>query len=523
MCTFPNATGTCTNSTCGFTCLPGYVDLDGNPANGCEYPCTFQSSTDVPDMAFTDANCDGIDGEWNNGIFVAPIAAGGNDANPGTRTMPKATVASALSAAAAQGKRDVYIAAGTYAGQLAVGNVSGKYIAGGYSASDWKRSLINTTTFANGNPVLKVSGATNDTVQFITFLGGNATSGATAYAGWVEASNGLTLEGVSLAAGNGGDGADGANGGTGVSGNNGGSGNLGCTNDPDFGPLICSTCAIPVVGTSGMSACGESGGAGGAPGWTTAAPDGNGSNGGNGSGGALGGVGSGPEAGLNPPSALMNGQSGADGTSGNNGAGGSPLGALDAGYLASIAAPGQAGTNGRGGGGGGGGGGGCANSLLGIFCYCFSYGSSGGGGGAGGCAGPIGQPGVSGGASIGLLVLDSNVIATNVAITSGNGGRGGRGGSGGTGGAGGQGSASSVDTGQQGDSGGGGRGGNGGKGGNGGHGGGGGGGPSIGVARTSGSTFTVNNVSYSLGNGGQGGASLGNAGQQGTSEMIHIF
>lgn len=37
VCSFPNATAYCSNSACGMaSCLPGFSDCDGNPANGCE-------------------------------------------------------------------------------------------------------------------------------------------------------------------------------------------------------------------------------------------------------------------------------------------------------------------------------------------------------------------------------------------------------------------------------------------------------------------------------------------------------
>jgi hypothetical protein len=69
-CNVPNANNTCAGGTCGFSCPANRWNLDGNAANGCEYACTFSSATDRPDLAFVDANCDGIDGEWNNAVFV---------------------------------------------------------------------------------------------------------------------------------------------------------------------------------------------------------------------------------------------------------------------------------------------------------------------------------------------------------------------------------------------------------------------------------------------------------------------
>ncbi len=95
VCMQTNSTASCSGGICHFTCAPGYVDLDGDPSNGCEYACTFTSSTDLPDLQVTDANCDGIDGEVNNGIFVS---LNGNDANAGTKGAPVATLAARRSA-----------------------------------------------------------------------------------------------------------------------------------------------------------------------------------------------------------------------------------------------------------------------------------------------------------------------------------------------------------------------------------------------------------------------------------------
>src|SRR5262249_60826684 len=40
---------------------------------------------DTPDLKFVDSNCDGIDGDAKNAVFVAPD---GNDAAPGTMKRP---------------------------------------------------------------------------------------------------------------------------------------------------------------------------------------------------------------------------------------------------------------------------------------------------------------------------------------------------------------------------------------------------------------------------------------------------
>ena len=130
--------GACAGGVCTLTCLPGFVDLDKNPANGCEFACTITSTIDLPDLAFVDANCDGIDGEVTNSIFVS---AAGSDANPGTRTQPKATIQAGLNAAAAQSKRDVLVSVGNYSTQISVPSNVGVF--GAYAPGTWSRATAN--------------------------------------------------------------------------------------------------------------------------------------------------------------------------------------------------------------------------------------------------------------------------------------------------------------------------------------------------------------------------------------------
>jgi hypothetical protein len=58
-CTYANATGKCVDGACQLgTCFVGYNDVDGNPADGCEYACTVTNGgVEVCDYA--DNNCNG--------------------------------------------------------------------------------------------------------------------------------------------------------------------------------------------------------------------------------------------------------------------------------------------------------------------------------------------------------------------------------------------------------------------------------------------------------------------------------
>ncbi|MDP1828514.1 MAG: hypothetical protein Q8L48_34930 [Archangium sp.] len=532
-CVRPHSTATCSNSTCSFVCAPGWVDLNNDPLDGCEYNCTFTSATDVPDLLFTDANCDGIDGELNNGIFVSPA---GLDSNPGTRAAPKQTLGAAMTAVVTNGKRDVYLAEGTYTGPLDLLGVSGINVAGAYHATTWARAFTQQVVVNNGNPALNVDGSNNVLIQAIRFEAANGTaSERSSYGAKIVEAQGIRLESLDIRAGNGLAGAAGSSPGAAANGNPGSGGLEGCYNDPRFSPAeIAIACNFNLFldycssarpgGGGGASSCGANGGSGGSP--TRYNPSGTptGSSGGPGlpSGGAGG---QGVPAGVTPPvGSIYWGADGASGTAGNNGSAASAGTFNNSGFVLSSAQNGTSGTAGRGGGGGGGGAGGLGLPLGGIYAgiSCYSYGSAGSGGGSAGCGGNAGGAGGSGGASIGIFLYNAQVTSQAAVVRSGNGGAGGAGGAGGSGGigAGGGTSGYASEQGQATRAGGGGRGGNGGAGG---HGGGGAGGSVYGIAKNAGSTWSPTGGSVTLGTPGTGGTSPGNPGAAGASGVQTTF
>ena len=425
-CSRPNAVPVCAAGVCGIgSCLAGFVDLDGDPANGCEYACTGGVTTDFPDLTIADANCDGLDGELNNSVFVAPPGAGGNDSNPGTRASPKATITAGLATAVATSKRDVLVASGTYVEQVSI-TTAGKGLYGGYTAGTWVRSFSTAVTVTGVNTPLSINNAANTVVQGFSFIGANATgAGASAYGALLVNSPGVKLERLTISAGSGTAGTAGTAGAAGASGNPGAQGTPGCE---DSGGL-CSSCSIPTGGVGGTSACGRTGGTGGFPG--------NGSGAGGMGGAAVGGTlgGPGTPSGFGDwatPSTYWGVNGTTPSTPGTNGTSGTGFGTLSAiGYTRAVTTGGGTGPHGNGGGGGGGGGGGTVN--------CDSYGGAGSGGGAGGCGGSGGTAGLSGGGSFAVFLWNSTVVATDCAVTSAGGGAGGNGGAGGGGGIGGNG------------------------------------------------------------------------------------
>ena len=482
---------------------PGVAEI---PANGIDDDCDgfIDESTalDLPDDNFQDSNADGIDGTESAAIFVS---SNGNDANPGTKTLPKRLINAGISAALASGKTQVYVGDGTYPEKVILQN--GISIYGGYSSVNWSRSASNIATIqgvvANGRIVgIEANNITSSTTtDRLTVLTPSAVStGLSNYGFYCNNCGGVILKNSNIQSGNAGNGTAGSAGADGAAGTNGAPGQGGsCDNGNGVG------------GPGGTSPCGRTGGAGGAGG-----PEGTNSGqvGGAGIGGTAGGFG-----GAGCSSGCFGGCSGSPGVNGSpaaivgaaaNGAGGNG-GTISGGFWFSDAGSlGANGVHGNGGGGGGGGGGqgGCAVNDGG--------GNGGGGGGAGGCGGTAGTGGSAGGGSFGIFLVNSTGIQLlNNVITCGNGGNGGAGGARGIGGNGGNGGVgASICTGEVGK---GGNGSNGAKGGDGGNGGGGAGGPSYGVYR-SGTTLTLPGTNtLTAGSGGAGGTSGGNAGIPGNS------
>jgi hypothetical protein len=60
VCTAANATSSCTNGACHYACQANWYDLDGSPANGCEYACV-RTNNGVE-------ACDGIDNDCNGQV-----------------------------------------------------------------------------------------------------------------------------------------------------------------------------------------------------------------------------------------------------------------------------------------------------------------------------------------------------------------------------------------------------------------------------------------------------------------------
>ncbi|MEQ8275037.1 MAG: choice-of-anchor D domain-containing protein [Deltaproteobacteria bacterium] len=525
-CALANASESCNAGVCTFVaCDAGWVDLDQNPANGCEYSCTVVPGVDLPDPGLVDSDCDGIDGDLSAAIFVSPLGA---DGNTGLFGSPVRTIARGILRAQSNGFTQVLVAGGIYPGVVNISNGISLYA--GYDATNWSRDYSNATVITGGPIGSNLFGVRAENINlstrfdgFTITLGNNNSASGSVYGVYVRnANNQLILSNLDVTSGDGGDGNDGGNGSNGASGGNGGAGQAGCD--------ACSSNGFG--GGGGASSCGRTGGGGGRGGYDNGA----GANGvaGN-AGGAGGGGGLGARScdsgGCSSCEGRVNGLNGANGSlgalgsAGANGGGGNGNGGITGNlWVGSSGGNGVDGLDGRGGGGGGGGGGGADDCYENVFT-CFELGNlcdrdrggGGGGGGGGGCGGTRGTGGQAGGGTFGVFLVGSSPVLTASSLTVGRGGDGGNGGTGGNGGAGGAGGTAGA---AQDDSGRGGFGASGRPGGRGGHGGGGGGGVAYGVYRASGSNPALSNLTYSVTGGGFGGTSTGPNGANGASGNV---
>ena len=459
--------GACVAGSCTTGCAAGWVDVDRDPLNGCE--CQLQAGPDLPDLAFTDSNCDGIDGDLATAVFVAPS---GNDLWPGSETLPLRTLQAAITTAAARPTpAPVLVSAGTYAGPVVL--VSGVGLYGGYDAlAGWGRSGLSHAVVLGGSPAILASGLVGPIeLQLLEVRPRTAaTAGASGIGVWIsDVVAPVTLRGVTVVAS------------PGMAGTNGAAGIAGAAGVGSAGP------------------CGGYGGYGGAGGYGSGTgqagqrggPTGYGGWGGNGGFGVYNG-----SCGTANPGSGYFGTGGSSGWNASNGST-SPGLVTPTGFSPASATAGAAGGTGYGGGGGGGGGG--------EYYSCFSSssytGGVGGSGGGGGCGGTAGTGGTGGGASFAVVARNSAVLVEQSVLVAASGGVGGSGGDGAPGGAGAIGVAGAG--GASGSTGG--TGGNGGSGGASGAGAGGGGGPSACVARVGGSVLLEPSVNCTPGAGGAGG------------------
>ena len=493
----PNATSFCDAApavpACAWSCVSGWVDADTEAGNGCE--CQYLGPNDTPGDG-VDQNCDGIDGEVAKAVFVS-IA--GDDANPGTQTLPLRTLGAGILRATQLGLRDVLATGGTYAELVTLAAGIGLY--GGYSEDfSTQDPTTHETVITSGPGVAKGPGVVNalslpdaslgaepTVLSHVTVIGPVMTDPSeSSYAIYVrDSGSSLIIEHCRVIGGKGGPGPAGEDGTHGIDGVYGAPGQG--AHEAVGG---CDAADGSVGGVGAVFAC-EGLPVNGGDGGTSNCPDYNvnlpssacppepyqpvvsttpGKKGANGqSWGGKGGY-AGMDAIIHgnwdgelcvkkPKNCFScvvtledrDGGDGEHGTPGNNGVGGTgcsgQLGKVVGGLWAGSAGV----TGGKGDHGGGGGGGGAGGGIENVGCTLDTVGTEdlgggGGGGGSGGCAGHGGTAGGPGGGAFGLFVVWTAANATTTVpilqdneLIGGAGGPGGAGGAGGTGGFGGPG------------------------------------------------------------------------------------
>jgi hypothetical protein len=362
--------------------------LDCVDAGRCDPRKCDPNDVDEPDDLFFDANCDGVDGNPADALFVDPVD--GNDApSGGTREAPFRTLSYALPRATSSGKA-LYLAQGTYE-ETALRLTTPVSLHGGYSRVDggWARGRDYVTHIRGGSVGLTVSGLDSgvillDRLSISSDAGVDA--GAPSIGVLVLNSSGVRLRYVRVVAGAGAPGVAGS------------AGALNPQNGADGGPGVSpsSNTVAADGGSPGRSFCGAaSGGLGGQGNARQNAPAA--------TPGEFGRspsdepVARGGEAGraedaltsfcTTPPTCRYQasdggeGQNGLPGDAGMDGLPGSRTGQLvNDTWVPDFGTDGGTGFPGGGGGGGGGGG---SITLLGETLD--SPGAGGGGGGGGGC------------------------------------------------------------------------------------------------------------------------------------------
>jgi hypothetical protein len=532
-----------------FECDPDYYDLNGNPADQCEFYLD-------PNVIYVSAET-GTDDE---GCGTGPVAVGGG-------CYPCSTIAYGIGRASFAGRSEIHVTDGTYNESFTLAD--GISLKGGYTPSTWERHLSSTSTIIRGatlsghKKTINALNITSATVLegFIIYGESSFDNSGNSYAVYVDNSGTLEIRYNYIFAGNGGPGADGIDGPSGDHGPDGAPG-LGAKNTSHDCYEQCSSSSENPGGAGGTRFCGEvdiSGGDGGrayCPDYDESSNDlcsscptvpydqttryGEDAPGGGGSGGLSGYDNlisfdcTGDCACYAAPNGWPTyGADGLDGSNGSDGSGGSGASSGNGSvsgneWIGQIGEGGTDGTYGLGGGGGGAGGGveNYNNFNCGPSSDASDIGGSGGGGGAGGCGGTAGTGGDYGGGSFGIFVVNGTIptIEYNY-IMLGIGGPGGRGGHGGAGGLGGDGAGGGA--GGSSDywcAGAGGKGGDGGDGGHGGGGGGGAGGIAAGIYTygASGDPCASSNtyVGGAGGSGGSSGSSVGSSGSAGSTGNV---
>ena len=271
---------------CVWACSEGWFDLNGDlqlniGSDGCEYECTVQDGVyDEPEMAFVDANCDGLDGVVEDGWFVSASAGSCTGQACGSKLHPFNNIEAAITAANNDATRkNIYVSDETYDLNQTLEIPPGLRIYGGYrvlgmDASLQWRDRLGVTHINGVSPALHISDAVSATAghTLLQNLSVRSAAGtaqqANSIVAVVEDSPSLVFEAMSINAAAGLDGIDAVTVSAGVDGEAAAAGFDGC--DIDSGS---ASCYYGGRGGSSSACAGSAGGRGGNGGTGAAGPD----------------------------------------------------------------------------------------------------------------------------------------------------------------------------------------------------------------------------------------------------------
>ncbi len=404
---------------------------DGGPAPGCKPT----GEPDVPDDSFVDADCDGIDGQKSNAVFVS---AEGSAGAAGTIDAPVRTITEGVQLALSS-TRDVYVCNGTYAENLTLDKVTIRIFGGFDCKNGWTRGDQHASVAPASGKALRIIASESVWVDGLDFKAASATKPGESSIAVVVQNSKAKIRRSNVEAGNGAPGQDGApaevvttpppKGKDGESATGSGCASTGATGSPcdrqTFGGEAVQR-SLTCPGASGSYVVGW----GGAGEWIPDVYSGPMRQTAGGAGlikeGSSLRTASGGTFTATLGEVLGTSTEGAPGASGANGGPGAPATLSFGTVREGEYIPASGGSNGAGGGvgvPGGGGGGGAAYGAP--RPYAWFPGGAGGDGGSPGCGGAPGRGGGGGGAAIALFTIDSDVLLGVGAIKRGNGGKGG--------------------------------------------------------------------------------------------------
>ena len=267
LCQYSRASARCERGQCEMdTCDEGYYDLNQDSIDGCEYACNFISDIDLPDAQNIDADCDGIDGSLNNAIFLSTV---GSDNNNGTqKNAPVRTLLRAFELAQQSGRKQIWVASGSYQQSSSMTWDANISLYGGYNSTFTNRGDQRADILFNhpiGFIVNRLSSAVTFAQLNISVSDRTSSSQSARTINIYNSADYLTLEECNIVAGRGGEGNLGGSGSLGSSGSNGlnasgSSGGNGGTSGGGRGATGRNRASGPSgsIGSANGSSCGAS-------------------------------------------------------------------------------------------------------------------------------------------------------------------------------------------------------------------------------------------------------------------------